>query len=339
MNDLSIYCIQCGAKNPMGNKFCIRCGAAIFAQSEVEQNIEGDSKNEAALESDCSPIEIGDNLESFSTFVPASPIAREASDASDASNHENASKMSNRRLLAIVISSIVILSACGGVAFGIIQNAQNSGASESDESTMEPLSSEADDKTLLSDAADSSAQLQGTSGAEDQAGASEGQVTADDQQNADHQMKEPSSSSGLSPTSTVDIEEVACDFAKTYWSNVSVASSNDGSYSSVQDWSTQCLRFIEPGTSLYTEMEIGTGAGFLDAEDICTYTTVLSSTDSTVRLEVGVAANRDNPVPGWSSITSYVYTFDVSINQQGKVTGFTSYYTDPASGVTYSASH
>ena len=77
----------------------------------------------------------------------------------------------------------------------------------------------------------------------------------------------------------------------------------------------------------------------LQAEDSCVSATVDSQQGNTVTVTVGVAGHRENPSAGWEKNANFTHRMDIKLTDSDKVVGFTSYYTDPSTGKTYSQSH
>ena len=132
--------------------------------------------------------------------------------------------------------------------------------------------------------------------------------------------------------------DAAVTFAKTFWTNA-VPSGDDGAdCTTIDDWTSRNLALVDPSCALYGEIQ-SKGTDMLQAEDSCVSATVDSQQGDTVTVSVGVAGHRENPSAGWEKNANFTYRMDIQLNSNDKVVGFTSYYTDPSTGKTYSQSH
>lgn len=127
-------------------------------------------------------------------------------------------------------------------------------------------------------------------------------------------------------------------FAKTFWTNVEPAGNDGSGYTPIDDWQTQTLGFVDPTCALYSEIQTK-GVDILQAEDVAVSAAMESQSGNTVSVTVNVAGHRENPNPGWATQANFTYRMDITFNEDAKVTGYTSYYTDPSSGITYSQTH
>lgn len=127
-------------------------------------------------------------------------------------------------------------------------------------------------------------------------------------------------------------------FAKTFWTNVEPAGDDGSGCAPIDDWQTRTLGFVDPACALYSEIQTK-GVDILQAEDAAVSAVVDSQSGNTVSVTVNVAGHRENPNPGWVAQANFTYRMDITFNEDAKVTGYTSYYTDPSSGITYSQTH
>lgn len=133
-------------------------------------------------------------------------------------------------------------------------------------------------------------------------------------------------------------QDAAVAFAKTFWTNAEPSGENGADCTTIGDWTDRNLALVDPSCALYGEIQ-SKGMDMLQAEDSCVSASVASQQGDTVTVTVGVAGHRENPSAGWEKTANFTYRMDIQLNDNDKVTGFTSYYTDPSSGKTYSQSH
>ena len=136
-------------------------------------------------------------------------------------------------------------------------------------------------------------------------------------------------------------ETLAHDFAMQYWTNVTVSSPDASGHEAIPDWSTRCLAYVDPGTSLYEDFSTGRdgGAGDLEAIDIAKDAEVTSSEGSTVHVTVNVAGGMGDESAGWSRTANFTYTMDITFADDDLITGYASHYTDPSTGRVTTVTH
>ena len=136
-------------------------------------------------------------------------------------------------------------------------------------------------------------------------------------------------------------ETLAHDFAMQYWTNVTVSSPDASGHEAIPDWSTKCLAYVEPGTSLYEDFSTGRdgGAGDLEAIDIAKDAEVTSSEGNTVHVTVNVAGGMEDESAGWSRTANFTYTMDITFADDDLITGYSSHYTDPSTGRVTTVTH
>lgn len=136
-------------------------------------------------------------------------------------------------------------------------------------------------------------------------------------------------------------ETLAHDFAMQYWTNVTVSSPDASGHEAISDWSSRCLAYVEPGTSLYEDFSTGRdgGAGDLEAIDIAKDAEVTSSEGNTVHVTVNVAGGMEDESAGWSRTANFTYTMDVTFADDDLITSYASHYTDPSTGRVTTVTH
>lgn len=215
----------------------------------------------------------------------------------------------NKKIIAIVIAAVIVVGAAIGIGVGVM--VENQRQEEAAAQAAEEQAQKEADEAAVKEAEEKKSKEQ----AEQEAAEAE---------------------KAKAETALARQQQTAEMFAQTYWTNVA---ENGSSFVAISDWKDRVCKYVDPSCNLYSEMQNGEGAGFLDAEDICVSTETTKNATGKTTLKVQVAGNRQNQTEGWGSKPTHTYTMDITFNSEGLVNGFTSYYYDASSGKTYSASH
>lgn len=321
-----MFCTNCGSQLPDGAKFCTECGSVVETASMPEQPTNEPQAVPTADQTQTIPA---------AQQTRAMPVAQQTQ-AMPAGNQvfeqgayvAPAPKPKTNKALYAAIAAILVIGAGAGVAFAVIHSNTANNSANVNVATEQSASSEA---TTAQAAATSEAQTTDSSEAANTASTT--------------------NASSTSPTTTQSQElsyadtqrQTALNFAKCYWTNAYPAGANNESYVDNSTWTQDVLSYLAPNTNLYNEMVNGEGAGFLDAEDYCTNVEYVSTQQNDgsgcETVKVYVAGYRQNPVANWASTYTHTYTMQIYFNTSGQVTGFTSIYTDPSTGKTYTAEH
>lgn len=304
------YCKKCGSPLEDGAKFCPECGAAIGGASAQAEGVTRKLDRAGQDEPETPAVKT-------SVLKPAAPYAAEPA----------AKKQGvNKALVAAAIVGAFALGAIGVGAYVTLSgNAQASSQqtaakSEKTDAKATDSSKTSDKTTAQTTKTDSGTSSSSNSSASDQSSNTDSDSTNND---ANDQAR----------------QQAAVDFCKTWWTNVTVKSPGDSEYQKIDDWVNRVTPYIDPSSSLYAELTRGKGADILDAEDICLNAEVESTEGNTVRVTVDIAAHRENPTGSWSTEPVFSYIMSVDFNDNNKVTGFTSVYTDKRTGDTYTVTY
>ena len=317
-----MFCEHCGAQIDDDVRFCTECGEPVGPAAQEAPASDAGATGE---------------------YPPPAP-----------SPAPSAKKQVNGKVVAAVIAGALVVGGGAGAAFAVISGSQGKAA---DSSAQQQTSSGTSVEVTVSDgeksgSSSSSAQTtpEATSGSSSSSSSSTS-TTSTTSNTTTTTTDTPASASGTTSSGDAsgiahagsNVEQVRTDaaeeFCRTYWTNVSVANAEDDGYSPIMGWSSRCAAFVDPSSDLYGQLLGGTGAGVLDAEDICTSATLSKLDGNVATVTVGVAAHRENPTAGWSTQTTHTYVMEITFNDDNLITGFTSRYTDPSTGKTYSVSH
>lgn len=288
--------------------FCTNCGSEL--------------QDDAKFCTNCGSAVSADSL-------PQEPLleqaASEQSVAEQAARKEASapSKRNKTLYIAVAIAAIIVIGVGSGIGY-IALNQSNDSAGENTASSTESEQAASDEADATEESTD---ETQDTK-TDESSDASDASSSADQTQNS----------------SQANVQrQTALDFARCYWTNVYPAGSNNEGYTYNTNWQQDVLSYLAPNTNLYNEMINGEGAGFLDAEDYCTdvehVSTQQSDGSGCETVKVYVAGHRQNSTANWISTYTHVYTMEIYFNTAGKITAFTTIYTDPSTGKVYTAEH
>lgn len=314
-----MICQHCGARVDDDVRFCTECGKPV---GPVAQKV---------------PASDAEATGEYPSATAPSPAP-------------SAKKQVNGKVVAAVIAGALIVGGGAGAAFAIISGNQGK---VSDSSAQQQTSSSTSVEVTTSDGEKSSSSSSAQSTPEATSSSSSSTTGSTSTTTSTTSTTTDTSSSASGTTSPGDaagvahagnnVEQVRTDaaeeFCRTYWTNVSVANAEDDGCSPIMGWSSRCAAFVDPSSDLYGQLLGGTGAGVMDAEDICTSATLTKLDGNVATVTVGVAAHHENPTAGWSTQTTHTYVMEITFNDNNLITGFTSRYTDPSTGKTYSVSH
>ena len=307
------FCERCGAPLESGMKFCTKCGARV-----------GDGGQPGAAEGQSGAVP-GQSGGAFGQpqaqpgpqpgVQPQShPQPEQQSQSQPQTQPEPPAK--KRSAVPVIVCVVALALVAGAGAFALTDGFSNL-----------PGSSDAKTEITRIDA-----------GSSDASGATSGSASKG-KKDASKQKSDSSSAAATPQKSAEELDrDAAVTFANTFWTNAVPSGENGADCSTIDDWTSRNLALVDPSCALYGEIQ-DKGMDMLQAEDSCVSATVDSQQGNTVTVTVGVAGHRENPSAGWEKNANFTYRMDIKLTDSDKVVGFTSYYTDPSTGKTYSQSH
>ena len=335
------FCEQCGAPLEPGTKFCTTCGARVggAGRSEAAPGQSGDASgrsgapagqpgaapsqvNAASGQPGAAPSQV--NAASGQPGATAGQSAAASGQSRDVFVQSQPQPQSQplvkkRSAVPVIICVVVLVLVVAAGAFALTDGFTNLPGSNSDNGKTQITRIDA--------------------GSSDVSRATSGSASKD-KKNKDASKQKSGSSATTAPQKSAEEldRDAAVTFAKTFWTNAVPSGDGGAGCTTIDDWTDRNLALVDPSCALYGEIQ-SKGMDMLQAEDSCVNATVDSQQGSTVTVTVGVAGHRENPSAGWEKSANFTYRMDIQLNDSDKVVGFTSYYTDPSTGKTYSQSH